>query len=558
MASQPWPYVGQEVAKGDALFRLSPSVSSGRSLAELEADLEAAREESGSAESRLKRLEELIEVEATSQRELEEARTRAGVARARLTSAQRDLEAARAVREGRGGGTPLRIEAPFKGRVASIEATPGAGAGAAERLARVVRTDAVWLAVALSPHASSALSGGVSGLVLTGAVGGAVAEGRGDEAAGGSLRFGPDETRLVSVAPSVDPETGKLDALIEVPGQAVPLGSTWNAQVLLTAEDEGVVVPTSALVDDGGQTVVFLQLGGETFVRQPVEVEARQGDRALVAGLVSGPARGDARRRIDPSLHSDGNRRRTRPRPLKETKMTFLDRLIRFSLHHRLLVLSLGVLLLLGGTYWTSTMPVDIFPDLSAPTVTVIAEAPGMPPEEVELLVTFPLESAVNGATDVRRLRSVSADGISVLWVEFEWGTDIYKARQIVAERLQRVELPDAAERPELGPISSIMGEITFVALTLGPGRASRRWSFGGWRRPSCGETSSPFPASRRWSPSAARGASSRSPRDRPTSRAQRLPERRCSKPRATPGGARPPASTSMADRSTWSVRRAE
>lgn len=146
--------------------------------------------------------------------------------------------------------------------------------------------------------------------------------------------------------------------------------------------------------------------------------------------------------------------------------MILLDRLIRFSLHHRLLVLSLGGLLLVGGIFWTPTMPVDIFPDLSAPTVTVIAEAKGMPPEEVELLVTFPLESAVNGATDVRRLRSISADGISVLWVELEWGTDIYQARQIVAERLQRVELPAAAERPELGPISSIMGEITFVVLT--------------------------------------------------------------------------------------------
>jgi CzcA family heavy metal efflux pump len=143
-----------------------------------------------------------------------------------------------------------------------------------------------------------------------------------------------------------------------------------------------------------------------------------------------------------------------------------LERLIRFSLRHRWLVLAgAGLLTVLGGL-WIATLPVDIFPDLSAPTVTVITEAPGMAPEEIELLVTFPLESAVNGSPGVRRLRSVSADGISVLWVEFHWGTDIYQARQVVTERLQRVDLPTQAERPELGPISSIMGEITFIAMT--------------------------------------------------------------------------------------------
>lgn len=146
--------------------------------------------------------------------------------------------------------------------------------------------------------------------------------------------------------------------------------------------------------------------------------------------------------------------------------MTFLDRLIRFSLNHRLLVLAASGGILVFGGIWTAAMPVDIFPDLSAPTVTVVTEASGMAPEEIEVLVTFPIESAVNGATGIRRLRSVSADGISVIWVEFVWGTDIYQARQVVTERLQRVVLPGQAERPELGPISSIMGEITFIALT--------------------------------------------------------------------------------------------
>ncbi len=143
-----------------------------------------------------------------------------------------------------------------------------------------------------------------------------------------------------------------------------------------------------------------------------------------------------------------------------------LEGLIRFSLRHRFLVLAAAAALLVLGAVWSAGLPVDIFPDLQAPTVTVITEAPGMAPEEVELLVTFPVESAVNGSPGVRRLRSVSADGISVLWVEFHWGTDIYQARQVVTERLQRVDLPAPAERPELGPISSIMGEITFVAMT--------------------------------------------------------------------------------------------
>jgi CzcA family heavy metal efflux pump len=143
-----------------------------------------------------------------------------------------------------------------------------------------------------------------------------------------------------------------------------------------------------------------------------------------------------------------------------------LERLIRFSLKHRWLVVAAATLLTLLGSVWIASLPVDIFPDLSAPTVTIITEASGMAPEEVELLVTFPVESAVNGSPGVRRLRSVSADGISVIWVEFRWGTDIYQARQIVSERLGRVELPEQVSRPELGPISSIMGEITFIAMT--------------------------------------------------------------------------------------------
>lgn len=145
-----------------------------------------------------------------------------------------------------------------------------------------------------------------------------------------------------------------------------------------------------------------------------------------------------------------------------------LNGIIRFSLNNRMVILVIATLCLVAGIYSTMHTEVDVFPDLNAPTVVVMTEAEGMAPEEVERLVTFPIETAVNGATNVRRVRSSSATGFSIVNIEFDWGTDIYKARQIVSEKIAMVgaDLPENVGNPTLGPQASILGELMIIGLT--------------------------------------------------------------------------------------------
>ena len=144
-----------------------------------------------------------------------------------------------------------------------------------------------------------------------------------------------------------------------------------------------------------------------------------------------------------------------------------LDALIRASLHNRALVLFLAVALLIGGTYTALHTPLDVLPDLTAPTVVVLVEGPGMVPTELEAQATFPIEASMNGAAGVRRVRSATAVGVAIIWVEFDWGQDILRARQIVTEKLAQAapSLPPTVKAPYLAPVSSVMGEILFIAL---------------------------------------------------------------------------------------------
>lgn len=276
VAARPWPHPGAEVRVGQALFHVAPRVAAEQSLGALAAEVAGLETELAPARARADRLDELVALEAVSRREVEEARARVVGLEARLTAARRDLATARAVREGRSGGDVHSVRAPIAGQVAAIVASPGAAVAAGEPLARIVSADPVWVEVELAPAAAHRLvAAGVGGLLV-------------DSGEGPPWEIGGDAIRLISVAPEVDPATGTVTARLEVRAPPLALGTTVEAEVLLAGEVAGIVVPVSALVDDAGVTVVYVQLSGEGFLRQEVEVTARQGDRALVTGLAPG------------------------------------------------------------------------------------------------------------------------------------------------------------------------------------------------------------------------------------------------------------------------------
>lgn len=273
-----WPHTGQAVASGGALMTLIQTAPSERSLAEMQASVRELEALSSAATARAERLETLLAKQAVSQREVEQARAQAIGLEARLESGREALTASEAGRTGRGAVPGLEITAPFAGRVAEILVSPGQQVAAGTALLRVVRERPVWVRVALTPDDAGRLGDRIAGLILD---------------TGGSaqaVELGDEELRLVAVAPEVDPRAGTVEVLIEVERSVDQLkpGLRATAQVLLPGEVAGMVLPDSAVVDDAGVPVVYVQLDGETFARRLVSVEHRQGDLVLVGGVLPG------------------------------------------------------------------------------------------------------------------------------------------------------------------------------------------------------------------------------------------------------------------------------
>ena len=278
LAREPWPHQGLHVARGVAVFRLQPSVESTRSLPALAADVTSLQAEAAAEEARVQRLEGLLKVEAVSRAEVERARAAAAGLNARLEAARRDLAAARATRTGGRSGSTLPVAAPWNGIVAAIDVSPGQAVAAGTTLGRVVKASPVWLEVALRPEDAARVQGRIDGVTVR----------RPGEAQ--PLSMPSSDVRVVSRSAEIDPRTGTRAVLLEVKRGAdeLPIGAVVEAELLLSGGPQGIVIPASSLVDDGGVTVVYVQLSGEGFERREVRVSGRAGTNVAVDGLKPG------------------------------------------------------------------------------------------------------------------------------------------------------------------------------------------------------------------------------------------------------------------------------
>ncbi len=276
VAPEPWPYPGLDVTKGRVVFRLQPR-SGERSLPDLQADATSLAADVDAARRRVERLTELLRVEATSAAELERAQATLAGLEARLRSARQGMGSAGAP----AGSSPdmtIPIIAPWSGRVAEVSVSPGQTVTAGTSLARLVRLRPLWIVVALRPADAARVQGRPSGLLL--------------RRPGSSevMRIGSEDLRLISRSPEVDPRTASISLIVEADRSAsdLAIGSAVEADLLLSGEIRGIVVPASSLIDDSGVAVTYVQIEGESFARREIRILARQGDQALVEGLGQG------------------------------------------------------------------------------------------------------------------------------------------------------------------------------------------------------------------------------------------------------------------------------
>jgi len=280
VSSRPWPFRGQALAAGATVFHLTPQVTGIRSVGELDAEVRGLDAEADAARRRSERLGTLLELEAVSRAEVERAEAARKSVDARLAAARRDLVNARAVRSGGAGGSSVAVRAPWASQVAEMSVSPGQAVSAGTPLARLVKPSPVWIEVALTPADASRLgsTAKVQGLFLR----------RAGEPTPTAIPA--EAVRLVSRAPEVDPRTATVTAIFEVrqSAETLPFGTAADAEIALPGEQRGVAIPTTALVDDGGVTVAYVQLEGESFARREVRLRARQGEAVAVEGLRPG------------------------------------------------------------------------------------------------------------------------------------------------------------------------------------------------------------------------------------------------------------------------------
>ena len=445
--------VGTRVGEGQELARLLPPPTAPGDLPQMQRALAEAQSALAQAVRDRERAERLTAAGAAPERRLEEARLAESQARLRVTAAESSLAQFNAARSGSSAQQDglFVIRAPITGVIATREAVTGANVSAGTVLFQIVDPVSIHV-VGHIPEADAGRARTVTSAEI--------------EIAGQ-----PDRVpvgKLVSLGRVLDPASRTLPITFTFDNTrlALPVGQTVVLYLLTNATTSSPVVPSAAVVDDAGRPIVFVQREGESFERRAVTVGIRSGGLVQVTDGLK-PGERVVTKGAYWSVWPPCRRQYPRTGTCTKGEAIMIDRFIHWSLRHRTIVAALSAAFLMWGGWTAFHAPLDVLPDLTAPAVTILAEAPGMDPLEIESLVTFPIESALNGAAGVRRVRSATAVGVAVVWVEFDWGQDIARARQTVTEKLSLVSgsLPPSVEPPFLAPVSSIMGEVLFVDL---------------------------------------------------------------------------------------------